>query len=60
MERKELAILDGNSYLKDNINKYLEGFVKFYGKEEKKHLEEKFSKAIYIGYQDIEETDCYF
>lgn len=35
MERKELAILDGNSYLKDNINKYLEGFVKFYGKEEK-------------------------
>lgn len=59
MERKELAILDGNSYLKDNINKYLEGFVKFYGKEEKKHLEEKFSKAIYIGYQDIEETEIY-
>ena len=59
MKKKEFAILECNTYLRDNINKYLEAFVKFYGEEKRKYLEEKFSKAIYIGYQDIEETEIY-
>lgn len=59
MKKKELAILECNTYLRNNINKYLEAFVKFYGEEKRKYLEEKFSKAIYIGYQDIEETEIY-
>ncbi len=38
MKRKELSILEGNSYLRNNINTY---------------LEEKLSKAIYISYRDL-------
>lgn len=53
MKRKELSILEGNSYLRNNINTYLEAFVKFYGEDKRKYLEEKLSKAIYISYRDL-------
>ena len=56
MSDNELGFLNYEEYLKQNINCYLEAFVQFYGEDSREFITEKFKNAIYIEYQDINET----
>lgn len=59
MTEKELAILNCNDYLRKNISAFVEAFVQFYGEEKRSDLTEKFKDAVFVGYQDISETEQY-
>lgn len=56
MSDNELGFLNYEEYLKQNINCYLEAFVQFYGEDSREFITEKFKNAIYIEYQDVNET----
>lgn len=43
--------LNCNEELRKNISTFIEAFVKYYGEDKRKIIEEKFSKVTYIGYQ---------
>lgn len=45
--------LNCNEELRKNISTFIEAFVKYYGEDRRKNIEEKLSKATYIGYQTI-------
>lgn len=45
-----IKILDSKRIIRNNINKYKEYIIKFYGESERKRIEEAFSKTILIPY----------
>lgn len=44
--------LNGNEEIKKAIPLYIEAFVKFYGEEKRKEIEEKFNNLLCLGYQN--------
>ncbi len=56
---RELSFLDSNKYLREHMDTFLEGFIKYYGTEESEELKSKFQNSIIIGYQDINELKKY-
>lgn len=47
-------LLNCREHLKENIHVFIEAFVKFYGEEHRKEIEDKFSNAMLIGYYSPE------
>ena len=56
MEDRLLKFLDCNQYLRDHIDIFKEYFIrfytKFYGESIREEIEDKFSKCLFIGYQE--------
>ena len=59
MSERELAFLNSNEYLRENIDTFIEIFVGFYGEEFRDNIETKFKNAIFMGYQDLEKTESF-
>ena len=45
---KYLYLLNGTQHLRNNLDKYIEAFVEYYGEEEREHIVEKFSDATFF------------
>ena len=43
--------LDCTNYLREHIDTYIEAFVKYYGDNRRKEIEEKFKNTLIIAYQ---------
>ena len=43
-----LNLLNGTQYLRENLDKYIEAFVEYYGEEERERIVEKFSNATFF------------
>ena len=54
MSKKNEIVLNCNQLLKENISKFIEVFVKFYGEKNRSEIEEKLSNVIFVGYQSPE------
>ena len=54
MASRVLRFIDCYEELRKSIPTFIEAFVTYYGEEYRKEIEEKFSQAIFIGYQDTE------
>ncbi len=54
MASRVLRFIDCYEELRKSIPTFIEAFVTYYGEEYRKEIEEKFSQAIFIGYQDPE------
>ena len=52
-----LKLLDCNNYLRNNIDIFIEGFVKFYGEKRRKEIEDKFRNTLIIAYQRPSEQE---
>ena len=52
MEERIKSFLESHKELEEKIPIFKEAFIKFYGEESRKEIEELFEKAIFIGYQD--------
>ena len=48
MSEKELAFLNSNEYLRENIDTFIEIFVGFYGEEFRDNIETKFKNTIFL------------
>lgn len=59
MDKRDLAILNCNEYLRENIGRYIEAFVSFYGENKRQEIQDKFSKAIFIGYQEPSNNEAF-
>lgn len=56
MENETYALLNCNNHLRENLNVFVEAFVKFYGEERRQEIEERFRNALFIGYKKLRDT----
>ncbi len=54
MSDKFLRLLNSQETLENSISTFIEAFVEYYGEERRKEIEEKFSKAKFLGYQSLD------
>lgn len=54
MSDKFLRLLNSQETLENAIPTFIEAFVEYYGEERRKEIEEKFSKAKFLGYQSLD------
>lgn len=47
---EERKLLEGNEYLRANMDKYIEAFVSVYGEDRRQEIVDKFSNITLIGY----------
>ena len=52
MEERIKSFMNCQQELEEKISIFKESFIKFYGEESKKEIEELFNKTIFIAYQD--------
>ncbi len=56
MDKEKIELLlNCNTKLRENIKKFIEIFVLYYGEEERSHIEELFNNTQYIGYYNDNE-----
>ena len=47
---KLTSVLECNEKLREHIKDYIEIFVEYYGEDQRAYIEEKFNRAIFVGY----------
>ncbi len=50
---RSLKLINGLEEFEKSIPKFIEAFVEYYGENHRKEIEDKFSKARFIGYQTM-------